>query len=53
MIEIIRPATANLIPLLKAFVLGLNIQKLEITKKNKEIPKNVFRGDNVSFDWDL
>ena len=51
--EIIRPAIANLIPLLKAFVFGLNIQKLEITKKNKEIPKNVFRGDNVSLDWDL
>lgn len=43
----------NTIPRLKAFVLGLNIQKLEITKKNNEIPKNVFKGDRVSFDCAL
>jgi hypothetical protein len=29
----------NTIPRLKAFVLGLNIQKLEITKKKKQLRK--------------
>ncbi len=47
------PATVNIIPRLKALVFGLNIQKLEITKKNKAIPKKVFKGESVSFDWDL
>ena len=51
--ETTNPATVKIIPLLNAFVLGLNIQKLEITKKNKEIPKKVFNGESVSLDWDL
>lgn len=51
--ETTNPATVKIIPLLNAFVLGLNIQKLEITKKNNEIPKKVFSGDNVSLDCDL
>ena len=48
-----RPAIVKIIPRLKAFVFGLNIQKLEITKKNNEIPKKVFKGDKVSFDCAL
>ena len=35
MMEMIKPAIVNLIPRLNAFVLGLNIQKLEMTKKEK------------------
>jgi len=49
----ISPAIVNLIPRLKALVLGLNIQKLEITKKKRETPKNTLRGDIASFDCDL
>ncbi len=46
----IRPAIAKYTPRLKAFDLGLNIQKLEITKKKSEIPKNAFKGESESFD---
>lgn len=53
MIETISPTMVNTIPRLNAFVLGLNIQKLEITKKNRAIPKKAFNGERVSFDWDL
>jgi hypothetical protein len=35
----------NFIPRLKAFVLGLNIQKLEITKKKRATPKNTLKGE--------
>lgn len=52
-IETTSPATVKTIPLLNALVLGLNIQKLEITKKNREIPKKVFNGERVSLDCDL
>lgn len=51
--ETMSPATVKTMPRLKALVLGLNIQKLEITKKNRAIPKKVFSGDKVSLDWDL
>lgn len=43
----------NFIPRLKAFVLGLNIQKLETTKKNRATPKNTLRGAMASLDCDL
>lgn len=51
--ETTSPTAVKSIPRLNAFVFGLNIQKLEITKKNRAIPKKVLRGDSVSFDWDL
>ena len=35
-----KPIPAQIIPFLKAFVLVLNIQKLETTKKNKLIEVN-------------
>jgi hypothetical protein len=53
MIDMISPAIVNLIPRLNAFVLGLNIQKLEITKKKRETPKNTLKGDIASLDCDL
>lgn len=53
MIDITKPAMANLIPLLKGLLLGLNIQKLDSTKKNKQIPKNAFNGDKRSADFAL
>ena len=43
----------KIIPRLKAFVFGLNIQKLEMTKKKSDMPKKVFSGESVSFDCDL
>lgn len=36
------PAKVKYIPFLKAVVLGINIQKEEITKNNNEAPKNIF-----------
>ncbi len=33
----------NAIPFLNILVLGLNIQKVEITKNNRDNPKNIFR----------
>lgn len=53
MTEMIKPAIVNLIPRLKALVLGLNIQKLEMTKKKRATPKNTLRGAIASLDWDL
>lgn len=47
------PAMVNFIPRLNAFVLGLNIQKLEMTKKKSETPKNTLKGDMASLDCDL
>lgn len=49
----INPAIVNLIPRLNAFVLGLNIQKLEITKKKRATPKNTLKGAIASLDCDL
>lgn len=51
--EITSPAIVNLIPRLKAFVFGLNIQKLEITKKKRATPKNTLSGAMASLDCDL
>lgn len=43
----------NFIPRLNALVLGLNIQKLEITKKKRATPKNILKGAMASLDCDL
>ena len=47
------PAMVNFTPLLKGLLLVLNIQKLEMTKKKRQTPKNAFSGESVSADLAL
>ena len=47
------PIAVKIIPRLNALDFTLNIQKLEITKKNNEIPKKVFNGESGFLDSDL
>ena len=49
----INPITLITIPFRKILDLGLNIQKEEITKNNKEIPKIVFKIDSLCLESDL
>ena len=51
--EITKPDKVNKIPRLKALVFGLNIQKLDTTKKKRQIPKKTFNPPNLSFEGDL
>jgi hypothetical protein len=37
------PAAVKINPFLKIVVLGINIQKLEITKNSSDTPKKIFR----------
>jgi len=47
------PAIVKMIPFLKILVFGINIQKEEITKKNRETPKNMLRKNSGSEDLAL
>ena len=49
----IAPTAVKIIPRLKGLDLGLNIQKLEITKKNNDTPKKTLSGDKGFLDSDL
>jgi hypothetical protein len=49
----ITPATVKAIPFLKMLVPGINIQKVEITKNNRETPKKTFRKKSGSDDLAL
>lgn len=53
MIAKAKPIPAYTIPRLNALVFGLNIQKLETTKKKSETPKNTLSGESGCFDSDL